>query len=166
MASLVSAAAPDLLEQVRGLAPLVADGTLRGIHLEGPWLSAARKGAHDEGALRAPDAAEIDALLEAAQGAIRMVTIAPELPNALAAIAHFAEAGVVVALGHTDADFEQTRRGIVAGATVATHLFYAMPAPLPRAPGPVLALLEAERATLCPFYTSGTCGAPTCQQHS
>ena len=85
---------------------------------------------------------------------IRMVTIAPELPNALAAIAHFAEAGVVVALGHTDADFEQTRRGIAAGATVATHLFNAMPALLHRAPGPVLALLEDERVTLEPVsYT-------------
>lgn len=148
MASLVTAQPDELLEQVRALAPLVADGTLRGIHLEGPWLSPARKGAHDERALRQPDLAEINALLEAAQGAIRMVTIAPELPGALAAISRFAGAGVVVAIGHTDADFDEARRGIDAGATVATHLFNAMPPLLHRAPGPVLALLEDERVTL------------------
>lgn len=148
MASLVAASAPDLLEQVLSLAPLVSDGALCGIHLEGPWLSPARKGAHDEGVLRAPGADEIEVLLDAAQGAIRMVTIAPELPGALSAIARFVEAGVVVAIGHTDADFEQTRRGIDAGATVATHLFNAMPPLQHRAPGPVLALLEDERVTL------------------
>lgn len=148
LASLVTAAPDKLLAQVLALAPLVADGTLCGIHLEGPWLSPVRKGAHDERALRAPDAAEIDALLQAARGAIRMVTIAPELPGALAAIERFCAAGVVVAIGHTDADFEQTRRAIDAGATVATHLFNAMPPLLHRAPGPVLALLEDERVTL------------------
>jgi len=148
MASLVTASAPELLDQVRELAPLVADGTLRGLHLEGPWLSPARKGAHDASALRSPDAAEIDALLDAGRGAIRLVTIAPELPGALAAIARLAGAGVVVAIGHTDADFEQTRRGIDAGATVATHLFNAMPELHHRNPGPVLALLEDGRVTL------------------
>ncbi len=148
MASLVTASSAELLEQVLALAPLVADGTLCGIHLEGPWLSPERKGAHDEGALRAPDANEIDVLLAAARGAIRMVTIAPELPGALAAIERLVAAGVIVAIGHTDADFEQTRCAIDAGATVATHLFNAMPPLLHRAPGPVLALLEDERVTL------------------
>lgn len=148
MASLVTAQPEELLAQVTALAPLVAGGALRGIHLEGPWLNPARKGAHDERALREPDLAEIEALLEAGGGAIQMVTIAPELPGALAAIKRFVAAGVVVAIGHTDADFEQTKRAIEAGATVATHLFNAMPPLLHRAPGPVLALLEDERVTL------------------
>ena len=148
IASLVTASPEALLDQVRALVPLVEDGTLRGIHLEGPWLSHARKGAHEERELRAPELSEIEALLGAARGAIRMVTIAPELPGALAAIERFVATGVVVAIGHTDANFEQTQRGIDAGATVATHLFNAMPALLHRAPGPVLALLEDERVTL------------------
>lgn len=148
MASLVTAQPTELLAQLSALAPLVAGGALRGIHLEGPWLNPARKGAHDERALRDPDLAEIDALLDAGGGAIRMVTIAPELPGALAAIERFVAAGVVVAIGHTDADFDQTRVAIAAGATVATHLFNAMPPLLHRMPGPVLALLEDERVML------------------
>ena len=148
IASLVTAQPEELLAQVTALAPLVAGGALRGIHLEGPWLNPAKKGAHDERALRTPDLTEIDALLAAGGGAIRMVTIAPELPGALAAIERFVEAGVVVAIGHTDADFDQTKRAIEAGATVATHLFNAMPPLLHREPGPVLALLEDERVML------------------
>ncbi len=148
MASLVAASPGALIAQVRELAPLVLDGSLRGIHLEGPWLSPEKKGAHDAAALRAPDPREIEALLEAGCGAIRMVTIAPELPGALAAIERFVAAGVVVAVGHTSADYVQTRLAIDAGATVATHLFNAMPPLLHREPGPVLALLEDERVTL------------------
>ncbi|MDI6022548.1 N-acetylglucosamine-6-phosphate deacetylase [Leucobacter sp. UT-8R-CII-1-4] len=148
IASLVTAQPEELLAQVTALAPLVAGGALRGIHLEGPWLNPAKKGAHDERALRTPDLAEIDALLAAGGGAIRMVTIAPELPGALDAIERLVEAGVVVAIGHTDADFDQTKRAIEAGATVATHLFNAMPPLLHREPGPVLALLEDERVML------------------
>lgn len=148
MASLVAASPSDLLEQVRSLTPLVLSGELRGIHLEGPWLNPERKGAHDVAALRTPDPREIDTLLEAGRGAIRMVTIAPELPGALAAIEQFVAAEVIVAIGHTNANFEQTRLAIDVGATVATHLFNAMPPLLHREPGPVLALLEDERVTL------------------
>ncbi len=148
MASLVSADPEALRDQVIALTSLVEAGIIRGIHLEGPWLSPARKGAHDEAALRPPDPREIETLLAAAAGAIRMVTIAPELPGALAAIERFASAGTVVAIGHTDADYDTTRRAIDCGATVATHLFNAMPPLLHRAPGPVLALLEDERVTI------------------
>lgn len=148
MASLVAAEPAVLIEQVRALSPLVAAGELRGIHLEGPWLSPARKGAHAESALRAPDQDEIDALLEIGGGSIAMVTIAPELPGALRAIERFVSAGVVVAIGHTDTDYGGAREAIDAGVTVATHLFNAMPPLLHRAPGPVLALLRDERVVL------------------
>ena len=148
MASLVTADAATLLERVHSLAALVAEGELGGIHLEGPWLSPERAGAHDPALLRAPDAAEIDALLAAGSGAIRMVTLAPELPVALAAVERFTAAGVVVAIGHTNADYDGTRRAIDAGATVATHLFNAMPPLHHRDPGPVLALLEDPRVTI------------------
>lgn len=148
LASLVTAAPATLLDAVRTLAESTGTGVIAGIHLEGPWLSAARCGAHDRHQLRHPDPAEIDALLTAGGGAIRMVTLAPELPGGLDAVRQFVDAGVVVAVGHTDASYEQTRAAIDAGATVATHLFNAMRPVHQREPGPVVALLEDPRITV------------------
>ncbi|MFI5779794.1 N-acetylglucosamine-6-phosphate deacetylase [Nocardia sp. NPDC051570] len=148
LASLVTAAPEELLRTVALLAERVGAGTLAGIHLEGPWLSPARRGAHAENQLREPDSAEIAALLEAGRGAIAMVTIAPELPGAAAAIDRFVDANVVVAVGHTDATYEQTRTAIDAGATVGTHVFNAMRPLHHREPGPALALLEDPRVTV------------------
>lgn len=148
VASLVSAHHDDLLRQVSTLAPLVEEGALAGIHLEGPWLSPYRIGAHDPETVRRPATAEITQLLEAGRGTIRMATIAPELPGALDAIAQLRAAGVVVAVGHTEATYDQTRRAIAAGATVATHLFNAMRPVMHREPGPVVALTEAPAVTV------------------
>ncbi len=148
LASLVTASPEELLRTVALIADQVGDGTLAGIHLEGPWLSPARRGAHAEDQLREPDPAEITALLEAGRGTLRMVTIAPELPGAAAAIDRFVQANVVVAVGHTDATYEQTRVAIDAGATVGTHVFNAMRPLHHREPGPVLALLEDSRVTV------------------
>ncbi|GAA1436487.1 N-acetylglucosamine-6-phosphate deacetylase [Mycobacterium cookii] len=148
VASLVSAQPEDLARQVSLLADHVASGHLLGIHLEGPWLAARRCGAHEPTALRDPDPAEIDALLAAGRGAVRMVTLAPELPGALEAIRRIVDAGVVAAIGHTDATYEQARAAIDAGATVATHLFNAMRPVHHREPGPVVAALEDPRVTV------------------
>ncbi len=148
MASLVAEPPERLRDQLAALVPLALAGEIRGIHLEGPWLSPARKGAHDPAALRAPDPREVESLLEAGRGTIRMVTVAPELPGAMEAIERLTAAGVVVAIGHTEADFDTTVRAIDAGATVATHLFNAMPPLLHRDPGPALALLRDERVFL------------------
>jgi N-acetylglucosamine-6-phosphate deacetylase len=144
MASLVSAPLDVLEAQLARLAPLVRQGLLAGLHLEGPWLSPHRAGAHAPAALRAPDPADITRLLAAGQGAVRMVTLAPELPGGLAAVAQLAEAGVVVALGHTDATYEQTREALRRGARAGTHLFNAMRPVHHREPGPVVALLESD----------------------
>ncbi|HNM83098.1 MAG TPA: N-acetylglucosamine-6-phosphate deacetylase [Mycobacterium sp.] len=148
VASLVTAGPEELLRQVGGLSADVAAGLLAGIHLEGPWISAKRCGAHDPSLMRDPDPAEIDRLLTAAGGAIRMVTLAPERDGALAAIPRLVDAGVVVAVGHTEASYEQTRAAIDAGATVGTHLFNAMRPIHHREPGPVIALLEDSRVTV------------------
>ncbi|GAA2244508.1 N-acetylglucosamine-6-phosphate deacetylase [Rarobacter faecitabidus] len=148
MASQVTQSPAELLAGVRMLADLAREGVIRGIHLEGPWISPAKKGAHPLQFLRDPDAREIDALLTAGDGAIRMVTLAPELPGAIAAIGRFVEAGVRVAIGHTDADYDTTRRAIDAGATVATHLFNAMRPLGHREPGPILALLSDPRVVV------------------
>lgn len=148
LASLVTTSAPELLNGVRALAEATRRGAVAGIHLEGPWLSRARCGAHDSTQMRDPDAREIDAVLGAGGDAITMVTLAPELPGADAAIRRFADAGVVVAVGHTDATYEQTRHAIALGATIATHLFNAMPPLHHREPGPALALLRDPRVTV------------------
>jgi N-acetylglucosamine-6-phosphate deacetylase len=148
LASLVTASPAELIAGVRALAAATQDGTVAGIHLEGPWLSPARCGAHDPARMRDPDPAEIDAVLAAGDGAIRMVTLAPELPGAEGAIRRFLDAGVVVAVGHTDANYEKTKQAIVAGATVGTHLFNAMPPLHHREPGPALALLEDPGVTV------------------
>ena len=92
------------------------EGVVDGIHLEGPWLAPGRCGAHDATTLRDPSPAEVDAVLEAGRGHLRMVTLAPERPGAFEAIRRFVDAGVVVALGHTDAGPDDVRAAIDAGA--------------------------------------------------
>jgi N-acetylglucosamine-6-phosphate deacetylase len=148
LASLVTASPSDLLTAVAVLAESTRAGAVAGIHLEGPWLSAARCGAHDPTQLRDPTPAEIDALLAAGGGAIRMVTLAPERAASNEAITRFVDAGVIVAVGHTEATYEQTRHAVELGATVGTHLFNAMRPVHHREPGPALALLEDARVTV------------------
>lgn len=142
IASLVTAPLDVLQTTVATLADLVDTGALAGIHLEGPWLSPAHRGAHTEALLRTPDPADIDRIFSAARGAVRMVTIAPELDGGLRAIRQIVDLGAVAAIGHTDADYELARRSIAAGATAGTHLFNAMRPLHHREPGPALALLE------------------------
>ncbi len=164
LASLVTAGRDDLRRAVGVLADLVADGLLGGIHLEGPWLNPVRGGAHDRHQLRAPDGREIDELLLAGRGAIRMVTLAPELDGGLDAVRRLAEAGVTVAVGHTDASYDLTRRAIAAGARVGTHLFNAMRPVHHREPGPALALLEDPRVTV-EIVGDGVHVHPALQRH-
>ncbi|WP_127820228.1 N-acetylglucosamine-6-phosphate deacetylase, partial [Microbacterium sp. CPCC 204701] len=141
------------LDEMAARAAMVADAcasdpTILGSHLEGPFLDPGHKGAHTAGLLRAPDAASVDLLLEAGRGTIRQVTLAPELRGADDAIRRFTEAGVVVAVGHTDADAAGAHRAFDAGATVLTHAFNAMRGIHHRAPGPVVAALRDDRVTL------------------
>jgi N-acetylglucosamine-6-phosphate deacetylase len=143
LASLVSASMQDLVRQVTALVPLVEAGTVAGIHLEGPYISPVRRGAHDPAVLRDPSLDELDRLLEASHGAIRMITLAPELPGALPFIEKATARGVVAAIGHTDATYTQASEGIAAGARVGTHLFNAMRGLHHREPGPIPALIDA-----------------------
>ncbi|HUM00013.1 MAG TPA: amidohydrolase family protein, partial [Mycobacterium sp.] len=142
VASLVTAGPAELIRQVGALADDVRAGLIAGIHLEGPWLAAERCGAHDPALMRDPDPDELDRVLTAGGGTVRMVTLAPERPGALRAVRRIVDAGVVVAVGHTEATYQQTRAAIEVGATVATHLFNAMRPINHRDPGPVIALLE------------------------
>jgi N-acetylglucosamine-6-phosphate deacetylase len=141
VASLVTAAPEDLERRAAVLSDLAADGVVAGIHYEGPFLSPARKGAHDPALLREPDPATVDRLLKVPH--VRMVTVAPELDGGLDALRRVRDAGALAAVGHTDATYDVTRRAVAAGARVATHLFNGMRPLHHREPGPILALLDA-----------------------
>ncbi|MYS90327.1 MULTISPECIES: N-acetylglucosamine-6-phosphate deacetylase [Streptomyces] len=139
----------DFLTQRAGLlSELAEQGEIAGIHFEGPFISPCRKGAHSEDLLRDPHPAEVRKLIDAARGRARMVTLATELPGGTDSVRLLAEHGVIAAIGHTDATYEQTVEAIDAGATVATHLFNAMPPLGHRSPGPIAALLEDDRITV------------------
>jgi N-acetylglucosamine-6-phosphate deacetylase len=148
LASTVTGDLDDLARQAAFLSELAEQGDLAGVHFEGPFISPHRCGAHKPSLLRDPDPAEVRKLLDASRGAARMVTLAPELPGGLDSVRLLAEQGVIAAVGHTDAAYEATLRAIDAGATVATHLFNAMPPLHHRDPGPIAALLEDERVTV------------------
>ena len=143
LASLVTDTYDALAQAVGELSLLVADGLLAGVHLEGPWLSPRQAGAHRPGLLAEPEPAALDALLSAGDGTVRMVTLAPELSGGIEAVRLLAAAGVVPAVGHTDAPYDVVRDAIDAGASVGTHLFNAMSGLHHREPGAVGALLEA-----------------------
>jgi N-acetylglucosamine-6-phosphate deacetylase len=147
--SLVANPMAQLRESLGVIADLAeSDPLVLGSHLEGPFLSPERRGAHNPEFLLDPSPYRVDELLEASRGTLRQVTIAPELPNALDAIDVLVAAGVVVAVGHTDATFESTREAFDRGARLLTHAFNAMPGIHHRAPGPVVAAFGDERVTL------------------
>jgi N-acetylglucosamine-6-phosphate deacetylase len=115
-----------------------------GIHLEGPYINVAKRGAHPPAWLRLPDESETEALLAVTNGHLRLITVAPELPGASAMIRRLVDAGVTVSMGHTDATYEQAKEAIELGVTHVTHCFNAMRPLLHRAPGPLAALAEAD----------------------
>lgn len=138
-----------LRESLGIVAELTAsDPLVLGSHLEGPFLAPERRGAHDARFLRDPEPEAVEELLGAARGTLRSATIAPELPNALEAIGVLIEAGVVVGVGHTTADYAQAARAFEVGARLLTHAFNAMPGIHHRAPGPVMAAVENPEVTL------------------
>ena len=115
-----------------------------GIHLEGPYISAVRRGAHPQSWLREPDVSETEQLLALTAGHLRLLTLAPELPGASAMIRRLVDAGVTVSMGHTDANYEQAKEAIELGITHVTHCYNAMRPLLHRAPGPLAALAQSD----------------------
>jgi N-acetylglucosamine-6-phosphate deacetylase len=154
MASTVTGTLDELEHHIGELSGLVQDGLLAGIHLEGPFISKARCGAHDPGLLRAPARSDVSRLLRAGDGTVRMITIAPELEGGFDAVRLLTDSGVIAAIGHTDATYTQTREAIELGAPVGTHVFNAMRPVHHREPGPVTALLEQEQV-LCEVVNDG-----------
>nr|WP_296775268.1 N-acetylglucosamine-6-phosphate deacetylase [Rhodococcus sp. (in: high G+C Gram-positive bacteria)] len=146
LASLVSAPPARLVEQTALLSELYAAGDIAGIHVEGPFLSSVRCGAQDPTSLRPGDPGLLNDILSAGRGAVRSMTLAPEVEGFAAIGRILREAGVVPSIGHTDADALRTRHGIDSlgsGPLSATHLFNGMPPWHHRAPGPVSECLAA-----------------------
>jgi N-acetylglucosamine-6-phosphate deacetylase len=154
VASLVTAPLADLETRAAMLAALAEQGVIAGLHLEGPFLSAARCGAQDPRHMLAPDVAAFERLHAAAAGHLRVITIAPELPGAAGLIKAAARVGVTAAVGHTDATADVTSAAVDAGATHATHLFNGMRPLHHREPGPAGALLDRDEVT-CEVIADG-----------
>ena len=156
LASLVTAAPESLLRAIAVHARLAGEGLLAGIHLEGPFLSAARCGAQDPAFLRDPHPDLLAELLGAARGTLAVMTFAPELAGADGLVRLLAGQGVVPSLGHTDCDdataaaalqlAAEALQGSPGRRPTVTHLFNAMPPLHHRAPGPVAACLRSAAA--------------------
>jgi len=132
-------AAHDLAESVAEKPTLAAQ--ILGIHLEGPFISKAKRGVHPPDAIERPSLDLLKQFFEAAQNRVKIVTIAPELPGALDLISAVVKSGAVAAMGHTDADYDQARAAIQAGARHAVHVYNAMRAFMHRDPGVLGAVL-------------------------
>jgi N-acetylglucosamine-6-phosphate deacetylase len=136
------------LRRTAALLPALTGGAeVLGVHLEGPFLSERRRGAHNLAYLRDPDPDAVEALLDAAPGLVRIVTLAPERRGGLDAVRRLVEAGVLVSVGHSDALGEQVYEAADAGARMVTHLFNAQRPLHHREPGVVGGALSDRRLT-------------------
>ncbi|AEA11633.1 N-acetylglucosamine-6-phosphate deacetylase [Thermoproteus uzoniensis 768-20] len=133
-----------VLERALAAVRAYAGGGARvlGVHMEGPFINPARRGAQDARHIRRPDLGEAEAYIST--GVLRIMTVAPELEGGLELVSALARAGVVPSVGHTDADYKTAKAAVIAGASRATHIFNAMRGFHHREPGPALALLESE----------------------
>lgn len=126
VASLVTENISDLKRQIQRLVPFFDRGEIVGIHLEGPFLSHARCGAHEPTLLIDPTVPLLQELIEVGQGAIKMVTIAPELQGAQDAVKYLASVGVFAAIGHTEGTYQDAAVATDNGASIVTHFLNAM----------------------------------------
>lgn len=155
LATTLSAPPAELEAAARAIAGAMdREPLILGIHLEGPWLSRERRGAQAAEHLRGPDAGELRALGAASGETVRLVSLAPELPGALALIEHVVAAGAVAGLAHTDATYEQAEAAIAAGARHAVHVFNGMRPLHHREPGVLGAVLDHPEVT-CEVIADG-----------
>ena len=127
MASLVTEPIETIKEQIARLKPLVQNGELLGIHLEGPFLSEHKCGAHDPALLRDPEISLLEELVALGEGTIAMVTMAPERKGGIEAVEYLVDHGITVAIGHSDGSYEVGQAALAAGASVYTHFYNATP---------------------------------------
>jgi N-acetylglucosamine-6-phosphate deacetylase len=138
--SMVSMSTKSLAETLNATLPMVGKEGFLGLHLEGPYLADSRCGAHDIQQLRDLGEAELELIIHSR--AVRSITIAPERVS-LEQVSRLSHSGIVVGIGHTDADYHTALDYFAAGATLLTHAFNAMPQIKSREPGPVIAALDA-----------------------
>jgi N-acetylglucosamine-6-phosphate deacetylase len=152
VATTVTAPIDDTCQSLEGIAHYIRkceqqgeDGRfgaeILGIHLEGPFISKAQRGVHPLASIARPSVEVLGKFLEAGDGLVRMVTVAPELPGGLEFVAHASKAGLVVGMGHTDADYDQAKAAIRAGARHAVHTYNAMRPFTHRDPGVIAAVM-------------------------
>lgn len=137
-----------MIEQTKEVIGKEQGAKIAGIHLEGPYLNVEKKGMQNPAFLRHPDLEEMATIFDVADGLIKMVTIAPELPGGLELIEFLKARGVVVAIAHSNATYEEAQMAFSKGASHITHCFNAMPAIHNRAPGLVTAALEEDSVSV------------------
>src|SRR5699024_7440286 len=151
LATSVSSSIEDLLRMIRNVKQVVGKepgAKIAGIHLEGPYLHVKRKGMQNEKYLRHPNMEEMKQILNEAEGLVKMVTIAPELPGGMEMVEFLKEQGIVVAIAHSNATYEEAKQAFRKGASHITHCFNAMPPIHHRDPGLVVAAFEEEDVSL------------------
>jgi len=143
--SLVTAPPDQMVASIAAAAEYAAgDPGVLGLHLEGPFLSPHRRGVHDPRALQNPDPVLLQRLLDAGRGAVRVITLAPELSGGLELVRRIVGAGVRVAVGHSDADYDVALQAFRAGADLVTHAFNGMRPLHHRDPSIIGAAMDAE----------------------
>ncbi|MBP1999917.1 N-acetylglucosamine-6-phosphate deacetylase [Paenibacillus shirakamiensis] len=151
LATSVSSTIEDLLRMIRSVKSVIGHeqgAKIAGIHLEGPYLNPLRKGMQNEKYLRHPDLDEMKLIFEEAGSLIKMVTIAPELPGGLELISYLKDQGVIIAVAHSDATYEEAKEAFSAGASHVTHCFNGMRPIHHRDPGIVVAAFEESHVSL------------------
>ncbi|MCY9590545.1 N-acetylglucosamine-6-phosphate deacetylase [Paenibacillus chitinolyticus] len=151
LATSVSSTIEDLIAMIRSVKRVAGHevgAKIAGLHLEGPYLNPKRKGMQNERFLRHPDLAEMKEIFNEADGLIKMVTIAPELPGGMELISFLKETGVIIAVAHSDATYEEAKQAFEAGASHVTHCFNGMRPIHHRDPGLVVAAFEEEHVSL------------------
>jgi N-acetylglucosamine-6-phosphate deacetylase len=145
LATSVSSSLDDLLTMITNVKELAGKepgAQIIGIHVEGPYINVKRKGMQNERYLRHPDIGEMEKIIENAGSLLRMVTLAPELPGGLEMISYLKERGIIAALAHSDATYEEAKLAFQCGANHITHCFNAMRSIHHRDPGMIIAAFE------------------------
>jgi N-acetylglucosamine-6-phosphate deacetylase len=137
-----------MIEAVKKVIGKEPGAKIAGMHLEGPYLHPKRKGMQNEAYLRHPDIAEMQKILEVGGNLIKMVTIAPELPGGFELISFLKEKGIIVAIAHSEANYDQAKNAFSLGASHITHCFNAMRPIHHRDPGLIVAAFEDEKVSL------------------
>ncbi|WP_274650808.1 N-acetylglucosamine-6-phosphate deacetylase [Paenibacillus humicola] len=145
LATSVTSSVEDLLAMIGSVSRTIGrepGARIAGLHLEGPYLNAKRKGMQNERFLRHPDAEEMETILRAAGSLVRMVTLAPELPGGLDMVRFLHDRGIIAAVAHSDATYEEAKEAFRIGASHVTHCFNGMRPIHHRDPGMVVAAME------------------------